>query len=37
MSLAEAPQTLIKEARKSVNAELDNVNLKCLYLDVSMP
>ena len=37
MNLAEAPQTLIEETRKFINAELDHLNLKCLYLDKSTP
>ena len=37
MNPARVAQALTEAAREFINAQLDNVNLKCLYLDVSTP
>ena len=37
MNPAGEAHALTEAAREFINAELDNLNLKCLYLDVSTP
>ena len=37
MNPAGEAQVLTEAVREFINAKLDNMNLKCLYLDVSTP